>query len=541
MTLKHFIQASLLMATMALCTSCIKNDIPYPYIEGAINQIEVEGMTGEAKIDPTRRVVEITVGEEPVLSEITVTKLVTNDEATIIPDENSCLNFSQFPQTSFSSLSQLPANANTRLDCTKPVNILLKTYQDYIWTLKVTQEINRTIEADHQMGTPLIDVTSRMAIVYVDKETELTNINITSMNLEGESATIVPDPTTVKDFTRPRKFDMYKNERLVSTWTVDVQHTELTSTTGDAEAWATKATLYGGMKSGTTPVIEYKKASASTWTELPADQVTLINKASFKASLTGLTDGTDYEWRIVIDGEAGDAAQFTTEKIAEVPYLDFDTWTQDGKNWYLGIVADNYENPQAYWASGNEGVTSGLAGGKDAITQPVSGSDAYKGKAARLNSLTGINLVGAAAGNLFIGTYKTNMGNPSASPQFGRAFTGARPSGMKGYYKYTSCPITNGGTVPGNLTMDQGHIYFKLWDSNDMLIAYGEFVATETVTTYQPFEFKINYSDTQAKPAKMTIVATSSRYGGEFKGAKVVGQVGEGSTLWVDEFELLYD
>jgi hypothetical protein len=50
----------------------------------------------------------------------------------------------------------------------------------------------------------------------------------------------------------------------------------------------------------------------------------------------------------------------------------------------------------------------------------------------------------------------------------------------------------------------------------------------------------VKYSDETAKPAKMTIVATSSRYGGDFSGSKVVGRVGAGSTLWVDEFELTY-
>lgn len=33
----------------------------------------------------------------------------------------------------------------------------------------------------------------------------------------------------------------------------------------------------------------------------------------------------------------------------------------------------------------------------------------------------------------------------------------------------------------------------------------------------------------------MTIVATSSRYGGDFKGSKVSGSVGTGSELYVDE------
>ena len=132
------------------------------------------------------------------------------------------------------------------------------------------------------------------------------------------------------------------------------------------------------------------------------------------------------------------------------------------------------------------------------------------------------------------------MGNPSASVSFGRPFTGARPTKMIGYYKYKPMPITN-GTKPGNLTTDQCHIYMKLWDAQGNLFGYGEFVGSETVTEYTRFEFDIKYTDKKAKPATMTIVATSSRYGGDFEGAKVVGQVGNGSTLWVDEFEVLYD
>ena len=177
---------------------------------------------------------------------------------------------------------------------------------------------------------------------------------------------------------------------------------------------------------------------------------------------------------------------------------------------------------------------------KDATTVPVDGSDAYKGKAAKMTTVTGVVLVGSAAGNLFIGTYKTNMGNPAASVNFGREYTGARPTKLKGYYKYKSTPIT-AGTKPGNLQTDQCHIYLRLWDSSDTEIAYGEFIGSETVTQYTPFEFDIEYKNTEAKPAKITIVATSSKYGGDFEGSKVVGQVGEGSTLWVDEFELSYD
>ena len=63
--------------------------------------------------------------------------------------------------------------------------------------------------------------------------------------------------------------------------------------------------------------------------------------------------------------------------------------------------------------------------------------------------------------------------------------------------------------------------------------------------SYTHFELPIEYTDMTKRPDKITIVATSSRYGGEFEGSgmlntKVVGQVAAGSTLWVDDFELSY-
>ena len=81
----------------------------------------------------------------------------------------------------------------------------------------------------------------------------------------------------------------------------------------------------------------------------------------------------------------------------------------------------------------------------------------------------------------------------------------------------------------------------KLWDSDGNEIGFGEFVGKEQVDIYTPFEFKITYSKTDKVPAKIAIVATSSHYGGVFNGSKVVGQVGAGSQLFVDEFSLSYE
>ncbi len=516
---------------IAAC-SCVKNDLPYPYIESVIEEIGVYDMKGEPVIDAASNTVSITVGELADVSKLQITKLKVSEDAEIIPDKDACASFEQFPNKSFASLDELPANANTVVDFTKTVRFVLKTYQEHVWNIKVTQEIDRVVEVEKQVGSALIDSQSKIAIIYVEKETSLDDIHINKLQLEGESAEARPDPTTVTDFTRPRTFEFYRNDVLVSTWIVDVQPSVVLSTPVSANAWATKVSLYGEMKSGATPSVEYKKTTDSEWSVLPAENIE-VAQTSFTAELEGLENGTEYQWRILVDGEYSETVAFTTEKIIEIPNLNFDTWSQSGKNWFA-----NGDNADSYWATGNTGVTSTLAGGKDPIT--TRSSDAVNGYAAEMHTITGITLVGTASGNLFIGSYKTNMSNPSASVTFGREYDGARPTKLKGFYKYKSMPIT-AGTKPGNLQNDECHIYMRLWDASGKEIAYGEFVGTETVTEYTPFEFNLEYNDNVTKPAKITIVATSSHYGGEFEGVKVVGQVGEGSTLWVDEFELSYE
>ena len=310
---------------------------------------------------------------------------------------------------------------------------------------------------------------------------------------------------------------------------------------GDAsKVWGQFAILDGisTMNDAATPVqFQYRKATETDWQTVSAAKVG--ETTEYTARIAPLDFATEYQYRILCGDKEGDVETFTTETYEEVPNLNFDTWTQSGKNWYANSVANNYDAEGAYWATGNEGVTSSLAGGHDATTAPVGGDDAHSGKAAKMTTLTGITLVGSAAGNLFIGSYKTNMQKPANSVQFGRPYTGARPTKLSGYYKYSPKAINN-GTYPGTLTTDECNIYLTVWDASGNQIGFGEFVGKDEVTTYQPFSFDVTYTDPSAKPAKLTIVATSSHYGGHFEGSKVTGQVGGGSTLWVDDFELSY-
>lgn len=314
--------------------------------------------------------------------------------------------------------------------------------------------------------------------------------------------------------------------------------------TGDANAWGQFAYIYGtsDLTDETEPIVfQYKKSDASDWVSVDAE---LGENDVYSAKTTQLDFGTSYHYRIACGAKVGGMSVFTTESYQEIPNLNFDTWSMtpaggtfgSNINWFA-----NSDQSDSYWASGNTGVTSFLAGKNAPITVPVEGDDAYQGKAAKMSTMTGVTLVKSAAGNLFIGSYSTNMSNPSASVSFGRPYKGARPVKLSGYYKYEP-HATNEGSVPSaeELPMDQCNIYIRLWDANGNEIGFGEFVGKELVTTYTHFEIDVNYSNETAKPAKMTIVATSSRYGGDFSGSTVVGRVGAGSTLWVDEFELSY-
>lgn len=304
-----------------------------------------------------------------------------------------------------------------------------------------------------------------------------------------------------------------------------------------SKVWGQFAYLSGtcSLQDAASPVqFAYKKKSESEWKTVEA---TKGEGNAYSAKVSPLDFNTEYEYYILCGDKIGETCGFTTEAFEEIPNLSFDNWTQNGKNWYPNSEASN-----SYWATGNEGVTT--LGSSNSI--PVEGSDARTGKAGKLETVT-VALVGYAAGNLLIGSYSTNLSDMASSVQFGRSYNGARPVKLTGYYKYTpGTSMNKNGKIPTDrtLTVDECDIYVKLW-SGDEVIAESHFITNQTVSEYTRFDLPIEYTNMTKRPDKITIVATSSRYGGEFEGTnmfntKVVGQVAAGSTLWVDDFELSY-
>lgn len=276
---------------------------------------------------------------------------------------------------------------------------------------------------------------------------------------------------------------------------------------------------------------EYKKTTDTEWTVVPVEDVEITSTLNqkYQARVIGLSPLTKYEVRSYGNGFIfeDDAIwlNFTTDDAPEIPNLSFDDGYMDGDTWYPNASGGN-----SYWATGNEGLTMWLVG-KESNTLHT--DDAVSGKAVRMFTYTGITMVDVAAGNIYTGTYSTNMSNPASSAVMGRSYTG-RPLGLKGWYKYTPKSISSS-------ELDKCHIYISLEDwgsatsrpSNPTVIGYAELKSDETTTEYQQFELTIDYYST-ATPTHITIAATSSHQGGDFIGAA-------NSELYVDEFELVWE
>ena len=305
-----------------------------------------------------------------------------------------------------------------------------------------------------------------------------------------------------------------------------------------SKVWGQFAYLSGicNLEEITSPVqFRYKKKADAEWTTVEAVQEE--GTKNYSAKVAPLDFGTEYEYYILCGDKTGETCTFTTEAYVEIPNLNFNTWTSVKKGLFTkrDCWFPNGDQANSYWATGNDGVVTL----KSSNSIPV--EDGRDGYSVQLSTVS-ITMVGYAAGNLFIGEYNTNMSDPASSVKFGRDYSGARPVKLSGWYKYApGASMRTGATIPSDrtLTSDECEIYVKLW-AGETLIGEGSFVDNKNVSEYTKFECPINYVDETKRPDKITIVATSSRYGGEFEGTSVVGQLAEGSTLWVDDFELSY-
>lgn len=312
----------------------------------------------------------------------------------------------------------------------------------------------------------------------------------------------------------------------------------------DAEAvaahagWASFAQLEGRYFTTDVPdglTFQYKESSASDWIEVPTADVQMNASAlRFTTVLYGLKPSTEYAFKAVsAEDKETKEITFTTATAGTIHNLSFDSWTD----------SDKYPNASGYdiWDSAN-------SSGASTTTTPT--SDAVEGNAAKLESVTAFGML--AAGNIFTGQF-VGLAGLGAELDWGTPFS-SRPIALRGYYKYSPQTINKTkdpykdkeGEVDqcqilmfltdwdGTFRVNTNKKQFVDLDNNSGIIALGQFNTSETVDGYKKFTLPLVYRDATRIPNYVVIAAAASRYGDYFTG-------GVGSTLYIDEFEFVYD
>ncbi len=549
MNAKSMIKA---IAVALLAVSCtIENDIPYPVRDGSIVSFEVEGQcgpdgsgSGQSTINKAERTVSLYVNDAVDVKKLRIKKFTVTNDAQILPSSGGLVDEAHFPSHGFASLDSIPVSSDTRVDFSSPVSFTLRTYQDYLWTVSVTQVIKREVLLENQIGKAIIDEVNRNVIVYVAEGQRLDRIKVSAFSLGGINGTVSPDPTVQEyfDFSSPCTFSVSSAwEEVSRKWTVYVYEKEgSVATTLKVFPMTSRAMVSGEIQGGKTPVIEYRKSSDNSWMTLDASDVT-VNGTEYSGMISGLDADTEYQCKVSVDGAEGSPETFVTASAAPLKDGDFDNWNQDGKLWNPWP-----EGGTSFWDTGNRGATTVSASNSVPTDDTCDG----KGKAALLESK--YLIIKFAAGNIFTGSYLKTVGTNGVL-SFGREFS-SFPTSLKINYKYTSSTIDKVGSDEySHLSglADSCHVYIALtdWDepleirtkpsdrqlfdkNDDRVIAYGEFISGETTTAYRQIEIPLDYNSFRT-PKYIVVVASASKYGDFFTG-------GTGSKMWVDNFELIY-
>lgn len=511
----------LLLAASVALGGCIKDDIPYPRIQANFTSIAAAGATG-ADIDSANRVLTLNFGEEADIYNVDITDYTLTPGAEIVGD-----------------------GIRGGIDLSEPRSVTLRLYQDYEWTLQASRPVDRYLTVDGQVGETQIDVPGRRVIVTVSDRVDVSKLKVLSMKLGPVGSTATPDlsgQTVNLSLPVQVKVDDHGH---TSIWTIVVIVRETVVTTSAVDAWSCVAWLYGEAEGSRDNGFEYRQAGSDQWIRVPKSTVK-VEGGSFSTCVPHLLPNTAYQARAYSNADFGDVIDFTTQGVGQLPNSNFDQWWQDGAVWNPWA-----EGGTPFWDTGNKGAAT--LGQSNSV--PTDDTPTGRGRAAKLETrFIGVGSLGKlGAGNIFIGQYLRTEGTNGVL-SFGREFA-LRPTKVRGWYKYKCMPI-NYATgdynrlkgqpdtcsvwlalidTPNPLEIRTNPKNPSLFDSEaSYVIAYGKIEAGRSIDEWTQFEFTLNYRSTKRVPRYVLMVASASKFGDFFTG-------GAGSTLYVDDFELLYD
>lgn len=356
--------------------------------------------------------------------------------------------------------------------------------------------------------------------------------------------------------------DKNGKQRMV-TWNIVVSNATVATTEAiPYEIWTSKATLHGKVTGtlASTPKFQYRvKGSGSSWTTVDAD----LTESTFSKEITGLNPGTTYEYQAMDGTQASTVTcEFTTETTFQPENASFEAVSDSSS-----IILIHGTGQSTWWDTGNHGSSTM---NKNVTTPDTSVKHSGNQSLLLSSQFVGMGKIGKfASGNLFAGKYLDTEGTDGVLG-WGRPCT-SRPKALKVYVRYEPAIVDNGGDYIANGATDQGIIYVAIGDwagqeanggtwpfvvrtkkasslfstekgtySGDGIIAYGEKTFEEAYNdggNMKELTINLDYDNfggNQRKPTSIIIVASASKYGDYFQG-------GDGSKMWLDDMELIYE
>lgn len=513
----------------------------YPLVPGRIVSFQVEGQKS-VRINADTRTVTVELEETADIISLKVDSLRLSEGAVMTPAGGF--------------------KEGDRIDLSQPVRVLLRTYQDYLWTISAEQPVERYVICDNQVGAARFNEETRTVLVYVTDRQPLSALRITAMKLGPAGSVIerttgrVPQGTGTVEKTEavslPMTLDCLLERTFrvvfrgkVENWSFKALQTEVGLEVTSVDPRCYHAAVKGLSGGETSAVFEYRKASDPAWTQAPSSGGSGAG-VEVSCTLEDLSAGTDYLVRLSRDGETSSEYAFRTDPDTQLYNMGFDDWWLDGKTWYPYL--QGADEGRRVWDSANK-ATAAFTGSTATPEEHFVAVPGPGKKAAKLESSFAV--VKFASGNLFTGSF-VRLKGLGAELAWGVPFT-SRPVALKGWYSYAPQKINRTDDAHTSLkgTSDVGQIQIMLtdWDgpfhviSNEKkfvdtagdpaIIGYAKLEEDRPTGGYKEFTLPVGYRHDRV-PKWIVIVAASSKYGDYFTGA-------EGSVLYLDELSLVYD
>lgn len=391
---------------------------------------------------------------------------------------------------------------------------------------------------------------------------ELTNLGTCDLNIngiiKGDKAEITIDVNVVEGLAKGTKVTLlFNGTKLAADQSSEAAITEFSF---DSEYVTSQPTIDGKK-------ITFIVAEGITAEVLQALVPTI--KISDKASVSPKSgEKQDFSQPVTYTVTSEDgiySTVYTVSVAGKARIFDFEEWVAPKE----GLSPENsFYEVAGGWSSSNTVAyllkTLFNATDRVSVTQT---EDAKSGKlAARIETLDTqgkdaslVKIPKVTTGILFLGDFATSLTNILSSTKFGIPYV-AKPSVLKGYYKYTPGEIyykstlqnVNQFTEEKDIT-DECSINAILYEvstyeddkftdyltgvnayTSDKLVAVAKLNDGSAKAEYTPFEIKFEYLKEYdaTKKYRLSIICSSSKNGDSFSGAP-------GSVLIVDDFELI--